>query len=62
MRENNRIAGNRRVPLRWLLALAVLGGLLAFRFLWPSGRGAVQQAVFGPDPGRVETVFSAVGG
>ena len=62
MRENNRIAGNRRVPLRWLLALAVLGGLLAFRFLWPSGHDAVQQAVFGPDPGRVETVLSAVGG
>ena len=52
MRENNRPAGRRRIPLRWLLALAVLGGLLAFRFLWPSGRGAVQQAVFGPDPGR----------
>ena len=59
MRENNRIAGNRRVPFRWLLALAVLGGLLALRFFWPSGRDAVQQAVFGPDPGRVEAVFAA---
>lgn len=61
MRGNRRPAGRGGVLLRWLLALAMLGGLLALRFLWPSGHQAVQQAVFGRDTARVETVFAAIG-
>ena len=41
MRGNRRPAGRGGVLLRWLLALAMLGGLLALRFLWPSGHQAV---------------------
>lgn len=61
MRGNNRPANGGRALLRWLLALGILGGLLALRFLWPGGHQAVQQAVFGQDPVRVETVFAAIG-